>query len=100
LIRSFCRAGKDSVVTVRLPSASIVLRLKCKVRRIEVPCPQHQWFCADTDKVLAACTTCAHPAIHPGTQSNTVDVAVCRQLNGRALVVVDEAYIESPVARV
>lgn len=103
LIRSFCRAGQDSIITC--PPTFGFYRVAAEVQGagvIEVPLVRSpKGFALDADKVLAACTDnvklvfLCSPGNPPG---NALDaeamLSLCKQLNGRALVVVDEAYIE------
>ncbi len=105
LIRSFCRAGKDSIVIC--PPTFGFYRVAAEVQGagvIEVPLLRSSaGFALDTDKLLKACNSnesvklvfLCSPGNPPG---NALDAAamlnVFRELNGRALVVVDEAYIE------
>ncbi|MGC3980530.1 MAG: aminotransferase class I/II-fold pyridoxal phosphate-dependent enzyme [Steroidobacteraceae bacterium] len=103
LIRSFCRAGQDSVVIC--PPTFGFYRVAAEVQGagvIEVPLIRsNNGFALDAEQVLAACSDkvklvfLCSPGNPPG---NALDVeamlSLCKQLNGRALVVVDEAYIE------
>ena len=105
LMRSFCRAGQDSIVIC--PPTFGFYRVAAGVQGagvIEVPLIRsHAGFALDVDSVLAACgrntnvklVFLCSPGNPPG---NALDanamLSLCRQLNGRALVVVDEAYIE------
>ncbi len=105
LIRSFCRAGTDSIVIC--PPTFGFYRVAAEVQGagvIEVPLVRsNAGFALDADKVLAACNSnpnvklvfLCSPGNPPGNALDTEAMLnVCRQLNGRALVVVDEAYIE------
>ncbi|MGE0113862.1 MAG: histidinol-phosphate transaminase [Steroidobacteraceae bacterium] len=103
LIRSFCRAGQDSIVIC--PPTFGFYKVAARVQGasvIEVPLIRSaSGFALDYDRVLAACTAnvklvfLCSPGNPPG---NALDVdamlSLCRTLDGRALVVVDEAYIE------
>lgn len=110
LIRSFCRAGNDSVVIS--PPTFGFYRVAAEVQGasvIEVPLIRGDGirsvngFALDAEKVLAACNNNANvklvflcsPGNPPGTALDAeAMLSLCKQLNGRALVVVDEAYIE------
>lgn len=103
LIRSFCRAGQDSIIIC--PPTFGFYKVAAKVQGagvVEVPLIRSaQGFALDHAKVLAACAQnvklifLCSPGNPPGTALDASDMlALCRQLDGRALVVVDEAYIE------
>jgi histidinol-phosphate/aromatic aminotransferase/cobyric acid decarboxylase-like protein len=105
LIRSFCRAGQDSIVTC--PPTFGFYRVAAEVQGanvIEVPLIRSDaGFALDTEKLLTTCNNTENiklvflcsPGNPPG---NALDpeamLTICRALNGRALVIVDEAYIE------
>ena len=105
LIRSFCRAGQDSIITC--PPTFGFYRVAAEVQGasvIEVPLIRSDsGFALDTEQLLATCNRnqniklvfLCSPGNPPG---NALDaqamLKVCKELNGRALVVVDEAYIE------
>jgi histidinol-phosphate aminotransferase len=102
LVRAFCRAGRDSVmispptfgmyaVAARIQGAGIV----------EVPLRPEKAFAPDVELMLARW----HESVRivfvcsPNNPTGTVFPAsdlehLCRELAGRSLVVVDEAYIE------
>lgn len=103
LIRSFCRAGQDSIITC--PPTFGFYRVAAEVQGasvIEVPLIRSaSGFALDADNVLAACTDkvklvfLCSPGNPPGTALDAqAMLSLCKQLNGKALVVVDEAYIE------
>jgi histidinol-phosphate aminotransferase len=103
LIRSFCRAGLDSIITC--PPTFGFYRVAAEVQGasvIEVPLLRSATgFALDVERVLDACTVkvkivfLCSPGNPPGNALHVDSMlALCRQLNGRALVVVDEAYIE------
>lgn len=103
LIRSFCRAGQDSVI-ICSPTFGFY-KVAAKVQGagvIDVPLIRSErGFALDAAKVLAACTQnvklvfLCSPGNPPGTALDTTAMLeLCKQLDGRALVVVDEAYIE------
>jgi histidinol-phosphate aminotransferase len=103
VIRSFCRAGQDSVIIC--PPTFGFYKVAAKVQGagvIEVPLRRsEQGFALDKAAVLAACTShvklvfLCSPGNPPGTalDADTM-LSLCRELDGRALVVIDEAYIE------
>ena len=100
LARAFCRAGVDNVVIT--PPTFGFYKVAARIqgaRVLEVPLLTSA-FALDTDAVIAA----GHDAkivflCSPNNPTgNLLDeeamLRVCRELEGRALVVVDEAYIE------
>lgn len=103
LIRSFCRAGQDSVIIC--PPTFGYYKVAAKVQGagvIEVALNRSEHgFTLDKSAVFAACVTnvklvfLCSPGNPPGnTLDTTAMLSLCRDLDGRALVVVDEAYIE------
>ncbi len=102
LTRAFCRAGIDQVlvcpptfgmyaVAARIQGAAVV----------RVPLIQAQGFAFDADAVLAACTATVKLVYVCSPNNPTgnlipegVILRLASQLAGRALLVVDEAYIE------
>ncbi len=100
LVRAFCAAGKDAIaicpptfgmyaVSARIQGAGV----------IEVPLTHE--FCLDADALLAAVTPqtqlvflCSPNNPTGGTLSLDVVKRIAAELTGRALVVVDEAYVE------
>jgi len=103
VIRSFCRAGQDSVIIC--PPTFGFYKVAAKVQGagvIEVPLLRsEQGFALDKAAVLAACTSnvklvfLCTPGNPPGTALDADSMlSLCRELDGRALIVVDEAYIE------
>jgi histidinol-phosphate aminotransferase len=103
LIRSFCRAGQDSIVIC--PPTFGFYKVAADVQgatTIEVPLIRSSnGFALDYDKVLATCTDnvklvfLCSPGNPPGSALDTeAMLSLCQALNGRTLVVVDEAYIE------
>lgn len=102
LCRGFCRAGQDSVVVVP-PSFGmyeICARIQgAGVRR--VPLDADDDFALDADAVLAACDRSVKLVFLCSPNNPTGQVvapgtvrAICEALAGRALVVLDEAYVE------
>ncbi|MGD9841982.1 MAG: histidinol-phosphate transaminase [Steroidobacteraceae bacterium] len=103
LIRSFCRAGQDSIIIC--PPTFGFYKVAADVQGagvIEVPLIRSaKGFALDHENVLAACTAntklvfLCTPGNPPGKALDTdAMLSLCRALNGRALVVVDEAYVE------
>lgn len=105
LIRSFCRAGQDSIVTC--PPTFGFYRVAAEVQGakvIEVPLIRsNTGFALDTQKLLTTCESnpniklvfLCSPGNPPGNALDAESMLkVCQALNGRALVIVDEAYIE------
>jgi len=102
LVRAFCRAEHDSVLIC--PPTFGMYKVSARIQGagvIEVPLSKERGFALDVTAVLAAW--------RPGTKlvfvcspnnptGNLVPAAeierLCQELSGRALVVVDEAYIE------
>lgn len=104
LIRALCRPSQDSVVvsTPVFGMYEVCARLQA-ARVIDVPLRDGEpGFSADTDAIAdAAERECAHIVFlcspsNPTGQSLTLDAvaALARRLSGKALIVVDEAYVE------
>jgi histidinol-phosphate aminotransferase len=102
LVRAFCRAGRDEVIVC--PPTFGMYRFAAEVqgaRVIEVPLVADDGFRIDADALLAGCTAATKLVFlcSPNNPTgNLLDAAsveqVIRALDGRALVVLDEAYIE------
>jgi len=102
LIRTFCRAGVDSIV---MPSPSFVMyRHFAAVQGaevIEVPATASRDYVVDVDELLAACVdttkiifVCS-PNNPTGSTLPRVDIErLLRERGDRSAVVIDEAYIE------
>lgn len=102
LVRAFCRAGVDSVLIC--PPTFGMYKVSAKIQGagvIEVPLVKERGFELDLQRVLAAwnenvklifiCT----PNNPTGNLLDRASVEVlCQQLADKALIVVDEAYIE------
>lgn len=102
LVRAFCRAGQDSVLIC--PPTFGMYKVSARIQGanvVEVPLIKERAFALDTQVVLSAW--------QPGVKlvflctpnnptGNSLDrdaiELICRRLDGKALVVVDEAYIE------
>jgi histidinol-phosphate aminotransferase len=102
VVRGFCRAGVDNVIICppTFGMYSVAARIQgAEVR--EVALDRERGFALDTDRVLAACDAntrivfLCSPNNPTGNAMNPADVErLLGALAGRALVVVDEAYIE------
>lgn len=102
VVRAFCRAGRDSVIIC--PPTFGMYKVSARIQGagvIEVPLVKERGFALDPDAVLAAwhedvklvfvCT----PNNPTGNLLDRKAVeTLCEKLSGKALVVVDEAYIE------
>jgi histidinol-phosphate aminotransferase len=102
LVRGFCRAGVDNVIICPPTFGMYAVAARIQGAEVrEVPLRAGDGFALDADAVLAACD--AHTRIvflcSPNNPTgNALDTAAIEQLlvalQGRALVAVDEAYIE------
>lgn len=102
VVRGFCRAGIDNVIICppTFGMYSVAARIQgAEVR--EVPLRRDRDYALDTDAVLAACDAntrivfLCSPNNPTGNALDPVAVeTVLTRLDGKALVVVDEAYIE------
>ncbi len=102
LIRTFCAAGKDNIVTPT-PSFSMYWHY-ARIQGaavIEVPTSADNDFTIDIDALLAACTDASRvvfvcsPNNPTGTPLPRADVVkLLRERDQRSAVVVDEAYVE------
>lgn len=102
LLRLFCREGKDSIVIC--PPTFGMYQVYAQVQGaavIEVPLERERGFCLDPDKLLAACEENTKLVFLCSPNNPTGQLLeeeavfeVCQRLLGRAVVVVDEAYIE------
>lgn len=102
LVRSFCRAGQDSVIVC--PPTFGFYSVASKVQGatvVPVPLLKEQGFALDYDGVLTACSNkvklvfLCSPNNPTGNALDAMKMqALCRALDGRALAVIDEAYIE------
>jgi histidinol-phosphate aminotransferase len=102
LVRTFCRAGQDSVVIC--PPTFGMYKVSARIQGanvIEVPLLREQGFTFDSAAVLAACSD-AVKLVFVCTPNNPTGNSIdrnaiehlCKALSGRAVVVVDEAYVE------
>ncbi len=102
LLRGFCRAGLDSIVVQ--PPCFTMYQSFARVqgaRVIQVPLAAERDFALQPEEVAAACAEHTRLVFlcSPNNPTGTLQqpgqiLQVCRQLRGRAMVVVDEAYIE------
>jgi len=102
LCRAFCRAGQDSVIVC--PPTFGFYKVAAKVQGatvIEVPLIKERNFALDSQAVLAAWKPTVKLIFlcSPGNPTGTALDAdamqsLCAQLDGKAIIVVDEAYIE------
>ena len=102
LVRCFCRAGQDAVVIC--PPTFGMYAVAARIQGadvVSVPLQIANGFALDVDALLKACTPAVKlvflcsPNNPTGNLLKLTDVLdVAGRLEGRALVVVDEAYIE------
>lgn len=102
LVRSFCEAGVDSVMIC--PPTFGMYKVSARIQGaqvIEVPLLADRSFALDTEAVLAAWVPecklvflCTPNNPTGGLIDRATIVHLCEQLTDKALVVVDEAYIE------
>ena len=102
LTRAFCRAGQDSILTS--PPTFGMYPVAARVQGagvIRVPLLAEQGFALDEDALVAACVAgvkLVYVCSPNNPTGNLIDEALilrlAQRLSGRALVVVDEAYIE------
>lgn len=102
LVRAFCRARQDSVIIC--PPTFGMYKVAARIQGadvIEVPLRRDQGFALDREAILAAW----HPQVKivflcsPNNPTgNLLDAAeierLCNDLEGKALIAVDEAYVE------
>jgi histidinol-phosphate aminotransferase len=102
LVRGFCRAGQDSVVIC--PPTFGMYSVAARIQGADVrpvPLRADAGFALDTQAVLAQCTRdvklvflCSPNNPTGNLLSNDSVLELTRALQGRAIVVVDEAYLE------
>lgn len=102
LVRAFCRAGIDNVLIC--PPTFGMYKVSARIQGagvIEVPLVKERGFELDVQAVLAACrenVKLVFVCTPNNPTGNLLDRAsielLCAQLSNKALVVVDEAYIE------
>jgi len=102
LVRAFCRAGQDSVLVCPPTFAMYTLAAAIQgARVVSVPLRAMQGFALDADAVLQMCTPevkivflCSPNNPTGNLLSEEAIVRITQALTTRALVVVDEAYVE------
>lgn len=102
LVRGFCRAGVDNVIICPPTFGMYAVAARIQGAEVrEVPLRAAQGFALDADAVLAACdaqTRIVFLCSPNNPTGNALEPAAVEKLlnalTGRALVVVDEAYIE------
>ena len=102
LVRAFCRAGQDSILTC--PPTFGMYKVSARIQGagvVEVPLMKERGFALDTPAVLAAWRAgvkLVFVCTPNNPTGNLLDrgaiESLCTQLADRAVVVVDEAYIE------
>jgi histidinol-phosphate aminotransferase len=102
VVRGFCRAGIDNVIICppTFGMYAVAARIQGAAVR-EAPLLREHGYALDVDAVLAACDAntrvvfLCSPNNPTGNALDTADIeSLLRQLSGKALIVVDEAYIE------
>lgn len=102
VVRGFCRAGVDNVIVCPPTFGMYAVSARIQGAEVrEVPLPAERGFALDVDAVLAACdarTRIVFLCTPNNPTGNALDPAAITRLlvalAGKALVVVDEAYIE------
>lgn len=102
VVRAFCRAGQDSVIIC--PPTFGMYKVSARIqgaRVVEVPLLKEKGFALDAEALLAAWCDgvklvflCSPNNPTGGALDREAIDGICSALAGRALVVVDEAYIE------
>ncbi|MEP7246786.1 MAG: histidinol-phosphate transaminase [Gammaproteobacteria bacterium] len=102
LVRCFCRAGQDAVLIC--PPTFGMYAVAARIQGAEVvsvPLRVDEGFSLDVDEILRQCTPnvklvfLCSPNNPTGNLINEADILrIAARLQGRALVVVDEAYVE------
>lgn len=102
LVRAFCRAGQDSILIS--PPTFGMYQVSASIQGagvVSVPLDQQRGFALDADAVLAAWQENVKLVFVCSPNNPTGNLVpratietLCQRLAGRALVVVDEAYIE------
>jgi histidinol-phosphate aminotransferase len=102
LVRSFCRAGADAVLVCPPTFGMYALAARIQgARVVSAPLSAEQGFALDASAVLARCTPevklvflCSPNNPTGNLLREEAILAIADALAGRALVVVDEAYLE------
>lgn len=102
LVRAFCRAGRDSILIC--PPTFGMYKVSARIQGagvVEIPLLKDRGFALDIDGVLAAwregvkLVFICSPNNPTGNLVERAGIArLCRELSDRAIVVVDEAYVE------
>ncbi|HKE94941.1 MAG TPA: histidinol-phosphate transaminase [Povalibacter sp.] len=102
LVRAFCRAGQDSVLIC--PPTFGMYKVSARIQGagiVEVPLLRELGFALDTEAVIAACDDSVKLVFICSPNNPTGNLAdrrsivsLCERLAHKAVVVVDEAYIE------
>ncbi len=102
LIRGFCRAGRDKILIC--PPTFDMYRLYAGIQNaavVRVPLLADSGFALDTDRILATLDAetkivfICSPNNPTGQSMARADIErICRETQGKALVVIDEAYHE------
>lgn len=102
VVRAFCRAGQDSVMIC--PPTFGMYKVSAQIQGagvVEVPLIKERNFAFDVDAVLAKWRpdikiifVCSPNNPTGGLVERNAIERLCTQLSGKALIVVDEAYIE------
>jgi histidinol-phosphate aminotransferase len=102
LLRTFCRAGQDAILITPPTYGMYVVAAGIQgARTITVPLLREKNFALDTDAVLKAVTPgvklvflCSPNNPTGGLLDRTAVMSVVKALAGRAVVVIDEAYVD------
>jgi histidinol-phosphate aminotransferase len=102
VVRAFCRAGQDSVLIC--PPTFGMYKVSARIQGagiVEVPLVKERNFAFDADAVVAGWRDnvklvfiCSPNNPTGGLVERSAIESVCQRLAGKALVVVDEAYVE------
>ncbi len=102
LVRAFCRAGRDAIVITPPTYGMYVVAAGIQgARTVTVPLIREKNFALDADAVLRAVTPdvklvflCSPNNPTGGLLERTAVMSLVKSLAGRAVVVVDEAYVD------
>jgi histidinol-phosphate aminotransferase len=107
LVRAFCRAGQDAVLVCSPTFGMYAVAAQIQgARLIDVPLREPDGFALDPDALIERCTPavklvflCSPNNPTGNLLSECAILRVLEHLHGRALVVVDEAYVEFSARR-